>query len=238
MELTLERWAGLLDRMSIAPDRTTYKRLIESYSESHRKYHNAVHISDCLAQWDLCNVAAEEPDEVELSIWFHDAIYDLHAPDNEAQSANWASRFLRDQSVTNVDAENSDPDNRRRKSTRTNALEIGSDDEDSACQRVARNIMATVHDQRPERLDEQIVVDIDLSILGRSVAEYDQFETRILDEYSWVPTNVFNPKRAEILGSFLARSQIYSTDWFAERYEQQARENLTRRISSLLDRAE
>ena len=40
-------------------------------------------------------------------------------------------------------------------------------------------------------------------------------------------------KRAEILEKFLTRSCIYATDFFAAKYEQQARRNLERSIRQL-----
>ena len=206
MTISYDRWAGLLDRMSIAEHRDAFDRLHEHYSQGHRKYHNEVHIADCLDQLDSCGANVECINEVELAIWFHDAIYDVHATDNELQSADWASRFLRTKNVN-----------------------------ESIAGRVHASIMATRHNVIPMRPDEQLVVDIDLSILGRGTTEYDQFEVRIRQEYEWVPRDVFCQKRAEILQSFLDRIRIYSTDWFAQNFEQQARTKLRRAIKRLLE---
>jgi predicted metal-dependent HD superfamily phosphohydrolase len=55
------------------------------YAEPHRKYHTLEHIEHCLAEFDPRQ--AREPEAVELAIWFHDAVYDTKAHDNEEKSA-------------------------------------------------------------------------------------------------------------------------------------------------------
>jgi predicted metal-dependent HD superfamily phosphohydrolase len=44
---------------------------------------------------------------------------------------------------------------------------------------------------------------------------------------------LFRRKRAEILESFLARPQIYTTQLFRDRYEASARRNLSQAIATL-----
>ena len=77
------------------------------------------------------------------------------------------------------------------------------------------------------------MVDVDLSILGREKNRFFKYEEEIRREYEWVPLSVFVPKRAEILQRFLARGHIFSTDWFRQKYEKQARMNLEESISRL-----
>lgn len=81
--------------------------------------------------------------------------------------------------------------------------------------------------------DASLMVDVDLSILGADEAHFTNYETAIRNEYSWVPQEVFNSKRAEILQRFLDRQRIYATDHFAHKYELQARRNLERSIHVL-----
>lgn len=85
----------------------------------------------------------------------------------------------------------------------------------------------------PRSGDETLVVDIDLSILGRDAPRYDEFEQRVRKEYRWVPLVLYRRKRIEILESFLKRPRIYGTDHFHARYEEQARRNLQRAIQTL-----
>ena len=93
--------------------------------------------------------------------------------------------------------------------------------------------MATCHDAVPSGIDQQILLDVDLSILGEKPERFDEYEKQIREEYSWVPGVVFRAKRRSILKGFLKRPAIYSTTKFVGAYEAQARENLNRSIRTL-----
>ncbi len=70
-------------------DEALYQDLIARYREPHRRYHTPQHLEECFARFDEVAALAEHPRDVELAIWFHDAIYDTHRTDNEARSAAW-----------------------------------------------------------------------------------------------------------------------------------------------------
>jgi predicted metal-dependent HD superfamily phosphohydrolase len=181
-----------------------FTRLEAGYAEPVRAYHTADHIRDCLTQFDLSRSAAERPDEVEAAIWFHDAIYRPGAPDNEDRSAALARTALADARAP---------------------VEVAD--------RIAELILATRHLAIPVERDAVLLCDIDLSILGRAPDAFDEFERRIRQEYAWVPEAVYRGARAEILTGFLRRHSIFQTDYFRDRYEAQARTNLTRMIAQL-----
>jgi predicted metal-dependent HD superfamily phosphohydrolase len=58
-----------------------YEKLIAAYSEQHRRYHTLQHLEECFARFDELADLAEHPKDVELAIWFHDAIYDPRRDD-------------------------------------------------------------------------------------------------------------------------------------------------------------
>ena len=198
------RWWSIAGRHGIADPQSVFTTIQEHYCQAWRSYHNLVHVDDCLRLLDESPAIGEHPDEVELAIWFHDVVYDTHRPDNELRSAELAVSFLQPSSM-----------------------------QSEAIDRVKNNILATTHDVQPQRIDEQLIVDIDLSILGRPTDEYDRFESAIREEYAWVPWSVYSEKRAEILRSFRERNRIYSRRWFFDNFEARARENLSRAIEHL-----
>ena len=190
--------------LSLAAPADAFDELIARYTESHRYYHNARHVADCLAKFDDARDLCEHPAEVELALWFHDAIYDTHAKDNEAQSASWAARVLKDAGAAQTEME-----------------------------RVQELIMATCHAATPATRDACVLVDIDLSILGAAAERFDAYELGVRAEYAWVPEILFRATRRKILGEFLQRPSIYSTDNFKQKLETNARANLARSLQAL-----
>ena len=141
-----------------------------------RHYHTVRHLEVCLRELDDAPGLALSPAEVELALWFHDAIYRTHRNDNESRSAEWAARFLAEHGA---------------------AADVVSN--------VREFVMATAHAAVSLTGDAALVVDIDLSILGKPQAVYDEFERNVRREYWWVRKARFGKARCAILGSFLDR---------------------------------
>ena len=87
-------------------------------------------------------------------------------------------------------------------------------------------ILATRHGQQPKEPPAQLLVDVDLAILGADADRYAEFELQIRAEYWWVPTALYRKQRSAILNAFVNRASIYATHEFRERYERQARNNI------------
>ena len=83
-------WAALGQQ---APD-GLMQRLLAAWAEPQRHYHSQQHLHECLALLEPALDLAQHPGEVELALWFHDAIYDPTRNDNEAESARLAEDRL------------------------------------------------------------------------------------------------------------------------------------------------
>jgi predicted metal-dependent HD superfamily phosphohydrolase len=91
---------------------------------------------------------------------------------------------------------------------------------------VHRLILITQHPSNPPSNDAKMLVDIDLSILGADKVIFAEYERNIRKEYSWVEASIYCIERRKVLRSFLTQQQIYQTDYFYTRREQQARDNI------------
>lgn len=92
-------------------------------------------------------------------------------------------------------------------------------------------ILATKHKKPPARGLEAMVVDIDLSILGRTEAVFNDYDIAIRKEYSFASDEEFEIGRVAFLAELLRRERIYYTSWFQHRYEERARINLGERVT-------
>lgn len=181
-----------------------YEMLLGRYEEKHRAYHNVVHINDCLHQLDLLQINPAEAREIELAIWFHDVIYNPYGKDNELKSAKEAELFIFDNVA-----------------------------DDDLGKRIFDLIMATLHQASPTNEAEALIMDIDISILGRDSDSYQAYTEKVRKEYRLVPRFLYRTKRVEILQQFLQREMLYATPRFQQHYEVQARKNITQEIEQL-----
>ncbi len=206
-------WTGLMGRLGKpAGSESVLANLLNRYWQAGRAYHTLEHIVSMLEEFEPLIGLAANPVAIKLAIWYHDAIYETAprkpgSPSNEEWSAEIAKKdFALLGIAEELTAEVCDP---------------------------TGLIMATRHLTPPETPDQQLLVDLDLAILGKSEAEFDRYETNIRKEYWFVPEADFRKGRAAILRSFLERPAIYSTSFFRERYEAAARQNLERSIKKL-----
>ena len=63
-----------------------YAQLTRLLGASYRRYHTLEHIHDCLRRLDRVAALLDDPDAVELALWFHDAIYEMDSGTNEQKS--------------------------------------------------------------------------------------------------------------------------------------------------------
>lgn len=202
--MTKDRWFRLMQSIGLPQSEECFDSLHAAYSERHRHYHSVSHIKAMLHHLDSVLSLVEHPQEVELAIWFHDAIYKPLSSTNEADSASWCKKFLAQNQYDGA------------KINLINDL-----------------IMATLHNHEVNKNDEMLLVDIDLSILGSPAEVYDEFEKNIRKEYSIVPSFIFRKKRKKLLQAFIDRDSIFNHEHFKIKYEQLARDNMCRAIGSL-----
>lgn len=177
-----------------------------AYAEPHRRYHSRRHIEQCLALLDqVPDLEDSERQVLSWAIWWHDAVYDPTASDNEARSADLAKAELR---------------------------ELGASIH--AREEVARLIRLTAGHvvENEDRLGE-ILVSIDLSILGAPPEAYDAYALAVRQEYAHVSDEAWRVGRPRVLQRFLDAPVIYPDPSLRDHFEAQARANLAREIAAL-----
>lgn len=180
--------------------------LEKHYSEPHRHYHSLSHLEHCFSELDQITLKAEEIQVVSLAVWFHDIVYRTQNIDNEEQSAKLF-----------------------REAAQQLQLPI------SLTNQVSDYILQTKY------VDSLIstswlcdlFLDIDLSILGQDPTIYQEYCRQVRQEYSWVPQEMYNLKRSEVLKRIFGWKQLYRNHYFGMKYEVQAKINLATEIAIL-----
>ena len=206
--LDKKRFKKLWLRLATATDapewKPAWKELVRRYGEPGRYYHSDEHVAFCLGELDKLDDGPDAPDLVELSIWFHDLIYETGAKDNEARSADRFAELA--------------------------AGQLEPEDIDTVCEL----IMATVHEGDPGSRDARYVVDLDIAGMGGSWKRYLRDSKDLRLERPDQDDEAFFAGKKLFLESLLARPSIYYTREFAERREGKARRNIGRYLEEFV----
>lgn len=199
-QITLPCWKGLWKNLGARSDGAEwFGGLVAAWSEPHRHYHNLDHLNDCLELLNRYQNLAQNPLLIKTALWFHDAVYD---PQSGVNNEEASALYARD------------------------ALEAGGVPE-SVILQVSDLIHLTRTHEAGSNVDAALLCDIDLSILGRSPAVFNEYDRAIRQEYAWVPERDYRQGRCRVLSGFLARERIYQTPVFKDLFEAQARRNLS-----------
>lgn len=182
--------------------------LLGRYAEPQRRYHDLAHLDDVLRHVDELAEHARDVRVVRLAAWFHDAVYDPTAADNEERSARLAETTLSELRV-----------------------------EDGIVAEIARLVRGTAdHAPEPGDLDAEVLCDADLAILASGPERYQMYVEGVRAEYEHVDDHAFARGRAAVLRGLLARDPMFSTPTARDRWEAAARANVTSELARL-DRA-
>ncbi len=186
--------------------------LEQAYVTPLRAYHHFGHVQDVLHRFAEITVGPgwSQPAEVYLAVLYHDAIHDAARRDNEARSADLAmaeiARWLPEAGIDTV-----------------RVAEL--------INLTARHGQLSVDDLGDDgfALDACHFLDCDMAILGAAAEAFDAYDQGIAEEYrGQLPGFLFRLNRRRFLKGLLGRKRIYLSEWFHQRYDAQARDNLVR----------
>jgi predicted metal-dependent HD superfamily phosphohydrolase len=171
-----------------------------------RKYHNWEHVENCLAELEQINKEHLFEDNllVALALFYHDSRYEPLEKDNEERSAERAFIDLL-------------------------ALKF----KENATQKVYDLIMLTKHSSECAYFSGQVLMDIDIAILGKDYSTFEKYEKDIRAEYTSVTDTDYKIERIKVLVSFLKKKCIYQTKYFRDKYEESARSNILKIMDNL-----
>jgi predicted metal-dependent HD superfamily phosphohydrolase len=184
----LSKWQALAAKLGLDESKSEEvgDYLLAQYSGSDRHYHNVRHIVSMLDGFESLKAKFEQTVAAELAIFFHDVIYDAARSDNEEQSAIKMKEKLHGI----VDG-----------AILTSAV---------------FSIEATKKHESTPSPDTNLLLDLDMAILGQPWAVYERYAKGVMQEYLKVYGEaVYRQGRPKLfLEPTIARGDIFLTDHF------------------------
>jgi predicted metal-dependent HD superfamily phosphohydrolase len=179
--------------------------LLGRWAEPHRAYHDLAHLDEVLTRVDLLADESDDVDAVQLAAWFHDAVYDPKAADNEERSAWLATTVL-------------------------HRLQVP----EPTVAQVARLVRVTAtHEPADGDRDAAVLCDADLAILAATPARYSTYVDGVRREYAHVDDASFARGRAAVLRDLVAHDTLFRTAYGREHWESAARANVLAELAGL-----
>ncbi len=207
MKRRSDRWTHLWTRLQADANLrdAIFDELVAAYADPSRHYHNLDHIDQMFDILDRVESQVSDLDAIELAIWFHDFVYDPTAADNEERSAQVAGKLLASAGI-----------------------------ETTLIDRVKTLILQTkTHNAPVDDSDGQLLLDIDLAILGASPDSYHEYAAEIRREYAMFSDDVYRDGRCRVLDSLLKRPRLYATESLFSWFEKNARKNVQAELYEL-----
>ena len=185
-ERLLARWSEAVEPLQPvgrgAPAAVAGRDLLARWAEPHRRYHDLRHLAEVLAALDV--LAAPAPPATVLAAYWHDAVYDPAATDNEQRSALQAASALG---------------------------RLGAPAEVAA--EVARLVRATAdHVVDPDDTAAALLCDADLWVLAAPPERYAEYVRDVREEYAPCRTRPSPRAAAAVLRALVDRPRLYVTD--------------------------
>lgn len=204
------RWQVLVDDLGLADGGSELgDDLLDRWQEPHRGYHGIRHLVAVLDALGELSAPRPPGPEVRAAAWFHDAIYEGTAGEDEERSAQLAETALAAVGCppASIDA-------------------------------IAAMVRATAGHLDPTPAaevdaDTALLLDADLAILAADPDTYDAYTTGVRAEHADVPDAAFADGRRRALRSLLDRPVLFHSDAARDRYEDRARANLARELALL-----
>lgn len=189
-----ERWRSLAPR---AP--ALGEDLLTRWSEPHRRYHDVRHLLHLLETLEA--LGAAEP-VVRWAAWFHDAVHEGRAGDDERASAALARDAL---------------------ASLLPAADVAE---------VVRLVELTIdHSPGPSDARGVQLSDADLAILGAPRGRYDVYARDVRAEYAHVADAAFVRGRTAVLEGLLAAPVLFVGDAARDAFEDRARGNMAAEVA-------
>ena len=199
-------FTDLVSKFTSEPEiiRQLWAEIETNYSLPERHYHTLSHLENLYHQLDAFRQLIKDRDTLLFSLFYHDLIYDAARQDNEAASAALAQQRME---LIGVPAE--------------------------MIRKCGEQILATKAHAESTDTDTNLFTDADLCILGQDRQAYLSYAAGVRQEYIIYPDTLYNAGRIRVLEHFLAMDSIFKTKAFSQKFEQQARLNITLEISVL-----
>lgn len=175
-----------------------------NYSNRKRHYHNLLHLENLLYKLEDVKTEIQDWETILFTLFYHDIVYNPLKSDNEEKSAELAEMRLKQLFVS------------------AEVIECSKN-----------QILATKSHIVSANSDTNYFTDADLCVLGQSWEDYSMYYKNIRKEYAIYPDLLYNPGRKKVLQHFLNMERIFKTDFFYDKFEAQAKQNLKQELELL-----
>lgn len=202
---------GISDARRAVEATALWKNLRMRYAQPWRHYHAFDHPLSMIAILETAEAAGEPLSDPTACVGFalyHNAVWDPRAPRgaNEERSAALCTREFAAHAP-----------------------------ERSVRAAVAATLATATHAAPDPRAcpDGELLIDVDLAILGSAPHAYAAYAAGVRKEYGWVGDEAYGKARVRVLRSFLERPRIYRREWARNAWETLARDNVADEIARL-----